>query len=115
MNLWKEGFETKSFKVLTLPLAAEIDLEVLSRDLSSYIIYNVESETHKSYISLDQAKLFEALKGKELKEKLELAAEVLTTLLGEDEVRNLNVYSYFFVIISLAFEIREFKESLKKK
>ena len=115
INLWKEGFKTKSYNVLTLPLKEEAELSILTHELGKYVVYHAQTDKNKSYITLDTERMHNELKGDALVEKISQAADVLITLLGEDYVRELDIYSYIFELLSLSYEIKEFKENLKKK
>lgn len=124
INLWKEGFQTESYKVKALTLMNEMELLILSDYCLSFMVtYDKEAvgpdgeKIITKYQKLDQDKIKSLMKSKdeEFIEKLDEITTLLTDLLGEDEVRPLKVFEMFFTIPAVYYEINEFKTSLKKK
>ena len=117
INLWGEGFKTENYKILTFSLFNEMELAILTEYFEQFLITEEKKEgEEKKFIKIiDVKKVTDIYKTEEFIEKITSAEKLIYEVLGEDFVKALSFYSYFFLIPSLNFEIIMFKNSLKKK
>lgn len=119
LNLWGEGFKTENFNILSFSLFNEMELSILTEYFRQFLTTEEkEIEGVKKYLKIvivDVKKVTDIYKTEEFIEKITSAEKLIYEMLGEEYVKTLSFYSYFFVIPTLYFEIISFKNSLKKK
>lgn len=122
VNFWKEGFETKNYKVLSLSLQDELELSILNDYFRGFIkTESVESskEGEKGvlvdYSTIDVDKFKIEARGDDFKESIESAADLCSRVLGEEFSSTVTIWGYIFLIPSLYIDIIIYKSTLKKK
>lgn len=122
INFWKEGFETEHYKVLSLSLQDELELNILNEYFSKFIKQEtVESQKpgeegkQVAYSIIDIDKFKVEARTDEFKDNLESAADLCSRVLGEEYTSTITIWGYVFLIPGLYLDIIFYKSSLKKK
>jgi hypothetical protein len=108
-NVWKKSFVAGEYKIKDLSLSNQLELSILSDELGKF--WKFEGEK----VSIDVEGIKAAMKLGELKDTLERSIEVLEEILDDYDFTSLGSYDIFFLIPDVNYNIKQYKESLKKK
>lgn len=108
-NVWKKSFVAGPYKIKDLSLGNQLELSILSDELGKF--WKFEGDK----VSIDVEGIKASMKSGELKDTIVRIEELLPEILEDFDFGNIGVYEVFFLIPDVNYNIKQYKESLKKK
>lgn len=108
-NIWKKSFVAGPYKIKDLSLANQLELSILTEELGKYWTM-VDGN-----VQIDIEGVKDAMKTGELKDILTRSGELLQDILDDVDFESMNVYEIFMLIPVIQWEVKKYKEALKKK
>ena len=108
-NVWKKSFVAGPYKIKDLSLGNQLELSILSDEIRAF--WQIEVDVVK--IKIDELKA--AMKSGELKDVLQRAGDLLPDIIEDMDFETMGAYEVFFLIPDIQWEIKKYKDALKKK